>query len=74
MCAVTDYLSWEKSIERHPDYFLRREAAKYIGVCTTTLQRLNIPKTRVGHRVYYKREVLDKWLEEQTEKPKKGAK
>jgi len=61
-------------MERHPDYFLRREAAEYIGVCMTTLDRLNIPKTRVRHRVFYKREVLNKWLDDQTEKAKRGSK
>ena len=40
----------------------RREAAEYLGVCKTTLDRLNIAKTQIRRRVLYRKEVLDKWL------------
>jgi len=40
----------------------------------TTLDRLGIPKTRIRHRVFYKREVLNKWIDEHTEKKPKGGK
>jgi len=50
------------------DVLSRRDAAKYLGVCLTTLGRLDIPKTRVRHRVMYKRDILKKWVDEHTEK------
>jgi len=46
----------------------RKKAAAFLGVCLTTLDRLDIPRTRVRHRVMFKREVLDKWIDDHTEK------
>jgi len=51
----------------------RKKAAAFLGICLTTLDRLNIPKTKIRHRVMYRRDLLDKWLVEQTEKGKKGG-
>ena len=48
----------------------RKKAAASLGVCLTTLDRLNIPKTKIRHRVMYRRDLLDRWLVEQTEKAK----
>jgi len=53
-----------------PNVLSRREAAAYLGICLTTLDRLDIPRTRVRHRVMYKRDVLNNWVDEQTEKSK----
>ncbi len=55
-----------------PDILSRREAAIYLGVCRATLDRLDIPKTRIRHRVMFKREVLKQWIDEHTEKSKRG--
>jgi hypothetical protein len=46
----------------------RLEAAEYLGVCKTTLDRLAIPKTQIRRRVLYRREILDKWLLQHTTK------
>ena len=61
-----------------PNVLSRREAAAYLGICLTTLDRLDIPRTRVRHRVMFKREVLNKWIDEHTETkkpvtPKRGV-
>jgi hypothetical protein len=50
----------------------RKEAAAFLGICLTTLDRLDIPRTRVRHRVMFKRDVLIKWIDEHTENGKKG--
>jgi len=55
-----------------PDILSRRETAAVLGICLTTLDRLDIPRTRVRHRVMYKREVINKWLDDHTEKGKRG--
>jgi len=55
------------SMEKRVDVFSRKEAAKYLGVCVTTLDRLDIPHTRVRHRVFYKQSVLNKWFDTQPE-------
>ncbi len=55
-----------------PELLSRREAAIYLGVCRATLDRLDIPKTRIRHRVMFKREVLKQWIDEHTDKNKKG--
>ena len=54
-----------------PDILSRKEAAAVLGICLTTLDRLDIPRTRVRHRVMYKRDVLSNWINEHTENRKK---
>jgi len=54
------------------DILSRREAAAVLGICLTTLDRLDIPRTRVRHRVMFKRDVIAKWIDDHTEKAKKG--
>ena len=49
----------------------RKEAAGYLGICKTTLDRLSIPKTQIRRRVFYRKEILDKWISQHTEN--KGA-
>jgi len=50
----------------------RREAAAFLGICLTSLDHLDIPRTKVGFRVMYKREVINKWVDDHTEKAKKA--
>ena len=49
------------------DILSRKQAAQFLGICLTTLDRLDIPRTRIRHRVLYKRDVLNKWIDDQTE-------
>jgi hypothetical protein len=53
------------------DIMNRREAAAFLGICLTTLDRLDIPRTRIRHRVMFKRDVLIKWIDEHTDSGKK---
>ncbi len=55
-----------------PDILSRREAALYLGICKATLDRLDIPKTRIRHRVMFRREVLNQWIDEHTDNTKKS--
>jgi len=57
--------------EQRADILTRKEAAVFIGVCENTLDKLGIPRTKVGRRIFYKREVLLKWLDDHTEKTRK---
>jgi len=50
----------------------RKKAAAFLGICLATLDRLDIPRTKIRHRVMYKRDVLNKWIDDHTEKSKKG--
>ena len=54
-----------------PEILSRREAAAVLGICKATLDRLDIPRTRVRHRIMYKRDVLIKWIDDNTEKQAK---
>jgi len=54
-----------------PDILSRKQASQFLGICLTTLDRLDIPRTRIRHRVLYKRDVLNKWIDEQTENGKR---
>ena len=57
------------------DYLSRREAARYLKICLTTLDRLfDIPRTRIRNRVFFKRDVLNKWIDDQTQSRKRGKK
>lgn len=50
------------------DVMSRTEAAQYLGVCKTTLDRLNIAKTQIRRRLLYRKEVLDQWLKVNTKR------
>jgi hypothetical protein len=58
-------------VENTVDIMSRKEAAKLLGICLTTLDRLDIPRTRVRHRVMFMRDVLKKWIDDNTEKSKR---
>jgi hypothetical protein len=62
----------ENSKQRYVDPFLlnRSEAAKFLGIGLNTLGVLNIQKTRIRRRVLYRRDILEKWVKENTEKRK----
>jgi hypothetical protein len=51
--------------------FSRKQAAEYLGICKTTLDRMDIPRTKIRRRVLYRQSVLLQWLEKNTED--KGA-
>ncbi|GMO52550.1 MAG: hypothetical protein Pg6C_18250 [Treponemataceae bacterium] len=55
-----------------PALLNRSESAKFLGVGLNTLGGLGIPKTRIRRRVLYRRDILEKWVKENTEK-KTGA-
>jgi len=44
----------------------RKQASKFLGVCVTTLDRMDIPRTKVRRRVLYRQSVLLEWLEKNT--------
>jgi len=46
--------------------FSRKEAAEFLGVCRTTLDRMKIPRTKVRRRVLYRQSELIRWLEKNT--------
>jgi len=50
----------------------RKQAAQFLGICLTTLDRLDIPRTKVRHRTLYKHEALNKWIDDHTEKSRKA--
>jgi len=54
------------------DILSRKEAAQFLGICRTTLDRLDIPRTKIRRRVMYKRTVLEGWLDEHTEAKNRG--
>ena len=58
-------------METNTEILSRKQAAVFLGICRTTLDRLDIPKTKIGRRVMFKRDVLNKWIDEHTEKAKK---
>jgi hypothetical protein len=46
----------------------RSEAARFLGIGLNTLGGLNIQKTRIQRRVLYRRDILEKWVKENTDK------
>jgi len=49
----------------------RKAAANFLGVCKTTLDRMNIPHVKVRRRVLYQQSELINWLKKNTDR--KGA-
>ena len=51
------------------DVFDVKEAAEYLHCSESTIRKLmrtkQIPSFRVGYRVYFKKELLDLWVENQ---------
>ena len=41
----------------------RKRAAIFLGVCITTLDRMDIPRTKVRRRVLYRQSELIRWLD-----------
>ena len=54
--------------EISPFLLNRREAAEFLGISLNTLEALNIQKTRIRRRVMYRRDLLEKWAVDNTEK------
>jgi hypothetical protein len=55
-----------------PAVLTRKAAAAYIGVCMTTLDRLDdLPRVNVRGRVFYRLADIETWLERNA-KPKNG--
>jgi hypothetical protein len=46
----------------------RSEAALFLGIGLNTLGGLSIRKIRIRKRVLYRRDILEKWAKENTEK------
>ncbi len=53
--------------------FTRQEAAQFLRICVSTLDKLDIPRTHIRRRVLYRRVDLEKWLSKQS-KPREVAK
>ena len=61
------------SIEPTKAVLTRREAAEYLRIGKSTLDKLPIPKIQIRRRVLYRREAIDKWLAaQQTKQQAKG--
>ena len=52
----------------------RKEAAAYINIGLSTLDRLDIPKIKIRKRILFKKEAIDKWLTSQQIKTTTGNK
>lgn len=46
----------------------RSEAARFLGIGLNTLSLLDIPKTQIRRRVLYRRDILEQWAKDNTEK------
>jgi hypothetical protein len=60
----------ENRNSREIDPFLlnRSEAARFLGIGLNTLALLDIPKTQIRRRILYRRDILEKWAKDNTEK------
>jgi hypothetical protein len=45
----------------------RKETAKYLRICKSTLDNLMIPRIKIRHRVLYRKSELEKWLDQNTQ-------
>ena len=49
------------------ELFNRKEAADYLRVCRTTLDKLMIPRIKIRRSVFYRKHELEQWLTQNTE-------
>ena len=61
----------DSTVKAQQELLSRAEAASYLRICRTTLDRLNIPRTKIRKRVLYRRATLDSWVAEQERKGKR---
>ena len=47
------------------DVLSRQAAAEYLSICKSTLDKLDIPRTKIRKRVLYRKSTLDSWLAKQ---------
>jgi excisionase family DNA binding protein len=45
----------------------RKEAAKYLRICKTTLDKLDVSRIKIRRRVLFRRSDLDNWLNQNTQ-------
>jgi len=63
----------QKSLPKQEGLLSRKQAAEFLGrICTTTLDRLKIDRTVIRRRVFYRLDVLEKWIAENT-RTKEGS-
>lgn len=55
-------------IAKEKQVFTRAEAALYLSVCVTTLDKLGIPHVKLNRFVRYKKADIDAWLSEHSQK------
>jgi hypothetical protein len=58
-------------MEKENEVLSRKETAAFLGVCLSTLDRIDIPKIKIRERVIYRRVDVVKWLEAHVENPKR---
>jgi len=51
----------------------RSEAARFLSVGLNTLRKLDVPKTRIRKRILYRRDILEKWVRDNTEKKSRAG-
>jgi excisionase family DNA binding protein len=62
------------TIQLAKEVMSRKEAAAYIGVGKSTLDRLAIPKIQIRRRILFRKDAIDKWLLSQQTKTTTGTK
>lgn len=58
---------------KRKELLTRNEAAFYLGVCLTVLDRLDIPRYKFRRNVRYKKSDVDFWLNQQGQGERKNA-
>jgi hypothetical protein len=62
-------MSENRSLREIDPFLLNRsEAARFLGIGLNTLALLDIPRTQIRRRVLYRRDILEKWVKDITEK------
>ena len=62
----------DATVKTQQELMSREEVASYLKICKTTLSRLDIPKTQIRRRVFYRKATVDAWLAAQERAEKKA--
>ncbi len=44
--------------------FTRKETADFLSICLTTLDKLDIPRIKMGRCIRYQKSDVEKWLDD----------
>ena len=49
-------------LEKKEEFFTRKEICEYLHICLSCVDKLDIPKIKIGRTVRYQKSEVDAWI------------